>query len=84
MNQNQKKYRDPYQVISAAKQILRWYLVNTLMLFPYRLTRVDDCLTISVDNERGVILQQIGDEVESTLEPADYKWFKQKLDEITR
>lgn len=84
MNQNQEEYRAPYQVISAAKQILRWYSVDTLMLFPYRLTQVDDCLTISVDNERGVILQQIGNEVESTLEPADYEWFKQKLNEITR
>ncbi len=84
MNQNQEEYRDPYEVISVAKQILRWYLVDMLMIFPYRLTQVDDCLTISVDNERGVILRQLGDQVESTLEPADYEWFKQKLDQITR
>ncbi len=69
------------KVISAAKQILRWYQVDLLMLFPYRLTQVDECLTIST-NERGVILRQLGDQVESTLEPADYEWFKRKLDEL--
>ena len=84
MNQKQEECRDSWEVILSAKQILRWYLVDTLRIFPYRLTLVDDCLTISVDNERGVILRQLGDQVESTLEPADYEWFKRKLDQITR
>ena len=69
------KQTEPTIVLSAAKELLRFYCVDKLLIFPYHMSRSGENIAISILNERGMILCQYEDEIASTLELSDYVWF---------
>ncbi|MEB3337984.1 MAG: hypothetical protein VKJ46_11005 [Leptolyngbyaceae bacterium] len=74
-----KTYDDPELVATAAQQLLDWYMVDALMLFPYYIAQSQDSLTITTTNRKTVLLKKDTNFLDSCLEPADYEWFQDRI-----